>query len=60
MEAFSWQIIVQERKAFEGLKASTNTKSLIRPAIPDVNEGVTRRTKKVVPGNLPFFGCLHQ
>lgn len=49
--------VEQKRRS---LKASTNTKSLIRAAIPDVNEGVTHCTKKVVSGNLPFFGCLHQ
>lgn len=34
-------------------------KSQDRLVILDVNEGVTHCLEKVVPGNLPFFGCLH-
>ena len=35
-------------------------KSQGRLVILDVNEGVTHCLEKVVPGNLPFFGCLPQ
>lgn len=35
-------------------------KSHGRLAILDGNEGVTHCLEKVVPGNLPFFGCLPQ
>lgn len=35
-------------------------KSQGRLALLDVNEGVTHCLQKVVPGNLPFFGCLPQ
>lgn len=35
-------------------------KSQGRLEILDGNEGVTHCLEKVVPGNLPFFGCLPQ
>lgn len=35
-------------------------KSQGRLVILDVNEGVTHCLEKVVPGNLPLFGCLPQ